>query len=275
MIGADSTSGLLREALNDDSVVAVVLRVDSPGGSTFASDVIGNEVAALQAAGKPVVASMGSVAASGGYWIAASADEIFASPSTVTGSIGIFGMFQTFQRSLEALGINVDGTGSTAWAGEFRPDREMSEHAQQLFQQIINDGYDEFISRVATYRHMDKADVDAIGQGRVWTGIEAVENGLVDELGTLEDAVAAAARLAGLEEDDYGVRKIQRELTPTQQLLVDMLGTAKSAGVALQDFTRQPGRLEQVAAKLERAIEPLFAFDDPKGIYAHCFCNFR
>lgn len=274
MIGADSTSELLRRALNDDSVAAVVLRVDSPGGSTFASDVIGNEVAALQAAGKPVVASMGSVAASGGYWIAAGADEIFAAPSTVTGSIGIFGMFQTFQRSLEALGINVDGSGSTPWAGEFRPDREMSEHARMLFQQIIDEGYDEFISRVATYRGMDKADVDAIAQGRVWTGIDAVANGLVDELGTLEDATAAAARLAGLD-DDYGVRNIQRELTPTEQLLVDILGTAQSAGIELQSFTRRPGKLEQVAAKLEQAIEPLLRFDDPKGVYAHCLCNFE
>jgi len=273
-IGADSTGELLRRALNDDSVAAVVLRIDSPGGSTFASDVIGNEVLALQAAGKPVVASMSSVTASGGYWIASSADAIYARPSTITGSIGIFGMFQTFQRSIEALGINVDGVGSTAWAGEFRPDREMSEQAKALFQLMVNDGYDDFVSRVARYRGMDEDDVDAIGQGRVWTGTDALANGLIDELGDLDDAVSAAAELAGLAEGDYGVRTIRRELSPTEQLLLDLMSVGRSAGL---DFGKpaSPTRLEQVAGRLEAELEPLFRFDDPKGIYSHCLCEFR
>ncbi len=272
-IGADSTSELLRQALNDESVAAVVLRIDSPGGSTFASDVISDAVLALQAAGKPVVASMGSVAASGGYWIAASADAIYASPSTITGSIGIFGMFQTFQRSIDALGLNVDGVGSTKWAGEFRPDREMSDHARELFQMIVDDGYEDFVARVATYRGMESDAVDSIGQGRVWTGRDALDNGLVDALGDLDDAIAAAADLAGLEQDGYGVQTIRQELTPTEQFLIDLMSAGRSAGVDLGSLAPRPSRLEQVAASLESAIEPLFRFDDPRGVYSHCFCD--
>ncbi len=275
MIGADSTSKLLQRALHDERIAAVVLRVDSPGGSAFASDVIGNEIAALQAAGKPVVASMGSTAASGGYWIAAGADQIFANPSTVTGSIGIFGMFQTFQRSIEVLGLNVDGVGSTIWSGEFRPDRAMSEQAKALFQALINDGYDDFISRVAMHRGMNKSEVDAIAQGRVWTGNDALQNGLVDELGDLDEAIEAAASLASLKEGQFGVQTIRQELTPAQQFLIDILGTVRSTGVDIDSLTPRPGRLEALAGKVETALQPLLRFDDPKGVYAHCFCDIR
>ncbi len=274
-IGSDSTSGLLRRALNDKSVKAVVLRVDSPGGSAFASEIIANEIAALQVAGKPVVASMSSAAASGGYWIAVGADRIFASPATITGSIGIFGMLPTFQRSLETLGVGVDGVGSTIWAGEFRPDREMSEHAKQLFQLIIDDGYDDFISRVAEYRKMDKDEVDQIAQGRVWTGVDALHNGLIDELGSLNEAVQAAAELAGLSEGDYGTKWIEIELTPTEQLIVNLLGSARSVGLDPAVFGRSPGVLEQLAVRVERILAPMLRFDDPKGVYAHCLCRFE
>ena len=274
-IGSDSTTGLLRRALNDKSVKAVVLRVDSPGGSAFASEIIADEIAALQAAGKPVVASMSSAAASGGYWIAVGADRIFASPSTITGSIGIFGMLPTYQRSLETLGVGVDGVGSTIWAGEFRLDREMSEHAKQLFQLIINDGYDDFISRVALHREMDKDAVDQIAQGRVWTGVDALHNGLVDELGSLDEAVQAAAELAGLSEGAYGTKWIDIELTPTEQLIVDLLGSARSVGLDPAVFGRSPGVLEQLAVKVERILAPMLRFDDPKGVYAHCLCRFE
>lgn len=275
-IGADSTSRLLRRALNDDSVAAVVLRIDSPGGSAFASDVIGEEVAALRAAGKPVVASMGSTAASGGYWIAVGADHIVASPATVTGSIGIFGMFPTFQRSIDALGIAVDGTGSTIWSGEFRPDREMSAEARSLLQTIVDDGYDDFVSRVARYRDMDKAEVDTIAQGRVWTGIAALDIGLIDELGDLDEAVAVAAGLAGLEQGTYGRKFIRTELSPGEQLLLDLLGAGMAVGIdAGRAVAPRDNALTRIAAKLEAVIEPLTRFDDPKGIYAHCLCRFE
>jgi protease-4 len=274
-IGSESTGGLLRQALNDDSVKAVVLRVDSPGGSSFASDIIAGEVAALQEAGKPVVASMSSLAASGGYWISVGADKIFASPATITGSIGIFGMLPTYQRTLDAVGVGVDGVGSTIWTGEFRLDREMSEHAKQLFQIIIDDGYDDFISLVASYRGMDKDAVDDIAQGRVWTGIDALHNGLIDELGSLDDAVAAAASLAGLEDGDYGTKSIHIELTPTERFIVDLLGTVKRAGIDPAIFGQTPGTLEQWASQFERVLAPILGFDDPKGVYAHCLCRFE
>ncbi len=273
-IGADSTAELLRRARDDDSVKAVVLRVDSPGGSAFASDVIANEIEALQDAGKPVVASMSSVAASGGYWISVGADRVFASPTTITGSIGIFGMFPTYQRTAEYLGIANDGVGSTPLSGQLRPDRAMTDETKRLFQLVIEEGYDDFIGRVATYRGMDKSEVDSVGQGRVWTGSDALDHGLVDELGGLEEAVAFAAELVDLSGDDYGRKWIRTELSPTEQMIVDMLGTAKRFGLQLDFLRSRPGSLEKIAGRIEAALAPLARFDDPKGVYAHCLCTF-
>jgi protease-4 len=273
-IGADSTSELLRRARNDDSVKAVVLRVDSPGGSAFASDVIAHEIAALQDAGKPVVASMSSVAASGGYWISVGADRVFASPSTITGSIGIFGMFPTYQRTAAQFGIATDGIGSNPLSGELRPDREMAPHTRQLFQVVIEEGYDDFVSRVATYRGLEKDAVDAVAQGRVWTGTDALEHGLIDEFGGLEEAIAFAAEVAGLEEGAYGRKDIRIELSPTEQLIVDLLGTANSLGLDISGLRSTPSSLEVIAGRIEDVVSPLLGFDDPKGVYAHCFCDF-
>jgi protease-4 len=250
----------------------VVLRVDSPGGSAFAAELIADEIKALQADGKPVVASMSSVAASGGYVISMDADRIFASPASITGSIGVFAMLPTFQRSIAALGIATDGVGTTPWAGQLRPDREMSEQAKALVQLGVEDTYDDFISDVAASREMDKADVDLIGQGQVWTGTDALENGLVDELGELEDAIAAAAELAGL--DDYGLKYIEQELTPTQQFIIDLVGSAQWFGVDLHGLLPQPSAIERIAGGLAEQAESLLRFNDPKGIYSHCFCDF-
>jgi protease-4 len=272
-IGGESTARLLRRALEDESVDAVVLRIDSPGGSAFASEVILNEVEALQASGKPVVASMSSVAASGGYWISMAADEIFASPATITGSIGIFGMFPTFQRTLDTLGISTDGVGTTKWAGELRPDRAMSDDAKALFQAVIDEGYRDFVSRVAHYRGMSEADVDAIAQGKVWTGETAVEIGLVDGLGDLDEAIAAAASLAGLESDGYGRRYFEKELSPTEQLALQFLGSARRTGLDIGDLFARHSSLEQLAARLAEVLTPLARFNDPNGVYAHCFCS--
>ena len=273
-IGADSTGALLRRARNDESVKAVVLRVDSPGGSAFASEVIAHEIAALQESGKPVVASMSSVAASGGYWIAVGADRVFASPSTITGSIGIFGMFPTYQRTVAQFGITTDGIGSTPLSGELRPDREMAPHTKQLFQLVVEDGYEDFISRVALYRGLEKDAVDAVAQGRVWTGSDALQHGLIDELGGLEDAIAYAAELAALAEGEFGRKTITIELSPTEQMIVDMLGTAKRVGLDLSGLRSQQSSLEKIAGHIEGIVSPLFQFDDPKGVYAHCFCDF-
>lgn len=274
-IGGDSTAALLRRARNDESVKAVVLRVDSPGGSKFASEVIVDEIRALRDGGIPVVASMSSVAASGGYAISMYADRIFASPSTITGSIGIFGMFPTFQRTFDALGIATDGIGTTPWTGEFRPDRSMSEHARELFQLVINDGYDDFISDVADSREMDKITVDQIGQGQVWTGMDALNNGLIDELGDLEDAIAAAAELAELEEGTYGFKYIEQELSPGEQFVVDLIGFAVKAGFNLSGLVGRPSLVEKLARQVDEKTRTLLRFNDPRGIYSHCLCDIQ
>ncbi len=169
-VGSDTLAGQLREARFDDDVKAVVLRIDSPGGSTFASEVIRREVDELKAAGKPVVASMSSLAASGGYYIAMDADRIVASPATLTGSIGIFAMFPTFQRTLERVGVHVDGVGTTALSGEFSPVRPMGEPTKDILQQSIEHEYRRFIGMVAKSRKQDVAAIAAIAQGRVWSG---------------------------------------------------------------------------------------------------------
>ena len=274
VIGAESTSDLLRQARNDDSVKAVVLRVDSGGGGVFASTVIAEEIAALQDSGKPVIASMSSVAASGGYWISVGADRVFANASTITGSIGIFGMFPTYQRTLAHIGIATDGVGSNPMTGELRSDRAMSDDARALLQLVIEDGYNDFIGRVATYRGMDLDAVDKVGQGRVWTGADALEFGLVDELGDLEEAIAYAAEIMDLEEG-WGRKTIQLELSPTEQVIVDLLAVANSLGLDLTGMRRSPTTLERIAGQLESMIAPLSRFNDPQGAYAHCLCDFN
>jgi protease-4 len=274
-IGGDSTASLLRKARKDDSVKAVVLRVDSPGGSAFASDVILSEIEAVRAAGKPVVASMSSVAASGGYWVSMSADSIYASPYTLTGSIGIYGMFPTYQRTLETLGITTDGVGTTIWAGELRPDRAMSEGAKTVFQASIERGYDDFISRVASHREMSKDDVDKIAQGRVWTANDALENGLIDGLGEIESAIEAAAELAGLASDEYGQKHFAPKLDPAEQLLLDLMASARGFGQAIGAINKPRPAVERVADILDDVLSPLVRFNDPRGIYSHCFCVFE
>ena len=275
VIGGESTARLLREARNDDSVMAVVLRIDSPGGSSFASDIILHEVMALRAAGKPVVASMGSVAASGGYVIGMQADKIIASPSTVTGSIGIFGMFPTYQRTLDAVGIAVDGIGTTPWSGQLRPDREMSEQAKALFQLVIDDGYQDFITKVAESRELDVEFVDEIGQGQVWIGADALDNGLVDALGGLDDAIAAAAELAELDEDEYGTKLIEQQLSPGEQMIIDLLGTISTLGFDISGWSGQRTLVDEFADDLADRAGRMLRFNDPKGVYSHCFCDIR
>jgi protease-4 len=254
-------------------VQAVVLRVDSPGGSAFAAEVIADEVKALRAAGKPVVASMSSIAASGGYSISMNADKIIASSSTITGSIGVIGMFPTYQRSLEAIGITTDGVGTTPLSGEFHPGREMSSETKQLFQLFIEDTYDDFISDVAASRGLEKSAVDQIGQGQVWTGTEALENGLIDELGTLEDAVAAAGMLAGLEDDEFGSFIIEKKLTPSEQVIVDFLGVASRSGVDISRWVSTPEFITRFLKNIDESFTGMLKFDDPKGMYTHCLCD--
>jgi len=218
---------------------------------------------------------MSSVAASGGYAISMHADKVIASPATITGSIGVFGMFPTYQRSMEAIGIRSDGVGSTPWSGQFRPNREMSEQTRELLQLSVEDTYDDFISDVAASRGLEKVAVDEIGQGQVWTGVDALANGLVDELGTFDDAIDAAGKLAGLEDGEFGTLVIEIELSSTEQMIVDFLSVATHSGIDISRWVRRPEILDRLVRSISDATDALLRFDDPNGIYTHCLCDLR
>jgi protease-4 len=270
-IGGESTSELLRQARFDTAIKAVVLRVDSPGGSEFASEKILREVQALRKAGKPVVVSMSSYAASGGYYIAAAANQIYASPTTITGSIGVFSYIPTFQRSLEKLGVKVDGLGTTPLAGDMRFDRALGAVTKQVLQASVDHAYQQFLRRVADGRKKTVEEIDKIAQGRVWSGADAQRIGLVDHLGGLKDATDAAAKLAELG-SDYDVDYIETELTLRQELLMQI----RSEAVQLGQFS---GLIPERTA-VERLLDPVVEqarlvtrLKDPRGLYSYCWCR--
>jgi protease-4 len=270
-IGGESTAKLLRTARYDEKIKAVVIRIDSGGGSAFASEQIAQEIRLLKAAGKPVIASMGAVAASGGYWIAAPADQIFAAPTTITGSIGIFALFHTAENAMSTIGLNVDGVGTTELAG-FSAGlplfKGLNADAEKLLQRTIEHGYDQFITHVSTTRKIDKAEVNQIAQGRVWTGQKALELGLVDKLGTLDDAIAAAAELASLKQFD--VQVVEQDLTEQEKLLAQLFGEAKAMGLLPeQSVTMTP--VQKLLQQLNRELAVLGQFNDPNGLYSVCF----
>lgn len=267
-VGGDSTAALIRDARRDDSVKVIVLHVDSPGGSAFASDVILRELELAQQAGKPVIASMSSVAASGGYWISMSADEIWAHPTTVTGSIGILSMFPTFEGTLDKIGISTDGVGTTDMSGAFRPDLTMGEPLRRTLQQGIDHGYREFIEKVAMHRDMSLSEVDAVARGRVWSGVDAHRAGLVDQLGGLDQAIERAAELAEL--DEWHVHYMEREPSWREQFIADMLGRADVGimGAVERRLNQAPHR--RVIEQLRRDLEQLDTFNDPQHMYYYC-----
>jgi protease-4 len=267
--GGDDIADLLDEARRDDSVSAVVLRVDSPGGSAWASEVIRRNVLALKAEGKPVVASMGSVAASGGYWVAMDADQIWAHDSTITGSIGIFGLIPTLDEPLAKLGIHTDGVGTTPLAGAFRIDRPLSPDVAAIFQSEVEKGYRDFIEGVAGGRKLDVAKVESIAQGRVWSGADAKGFGLVDEFGGLEQAAEAAAKLAGLGEGEWTLEEFRTEPEFPSRLLGQFFGSLdlRIPGLAaLQPFLVSAERTDAA-----RWVERLG--NGQRGVYAHCMCD--
>ncbi|ENY6497620.1 signal peptide peptidase SppA [Vibrio parahaemolyticus] len=265
-VGGDTVASLLRQARNDEKVKAVVLRVDSPGGSAFASEVIRNEVEALKKAGKPVVVSMSSLAASGGYWISMSADKIVAQPTTLTGSIGIFSVITTFEKGFSKLGINTDGVGTSPFSGDGIT-TGLSEGASQAFQLGIEHGYKRFISLVGSNRDMTVEEVDKVAQGRVWTGQDALSFGLVDQMGDFDDAVELAAKLANVA--DYGIYWVEEPLSPTELFLQEFMNQVKvSLGVDATSLL--PKSLQPVAQQFEQDASLLQSFNDPKGQYAFC-----
>jgi protease-4 len=213
------------------------------------------------------------VAASGGYWIATSSDEVWASPSTITGSIGIFGMFPTFQKPLaKHLGMRVDGVGTTWLSGALRPDVEMKPELKEAFQTIIDRGYEDFLERVARARKMDRDAVDRIARGRVWSGEDAKQIGLVDQLGGLDQAVAAAAKRAQLK-DGYRVWYVEKEGDWTESLASSWLSAAADLIAPEPATPPAPGRVESWARELQARAEALALFNDPRGVYAACLCE--
>ena len=275
-IGGDSTARLIRQARLDKDVKAVVLRVDSPGGSVLASEQIWRELEALKAAGKPLVVSMSGYAASGGYYISSPADEIWASPATITGSIGIFGIIPTVDRTLGKIGVTVDGVGTTALSGQLRIDRPMGAEARALLQAVISRGYEEFLTRVATGRKKSRDQIDAIAQGRVWAGSDAQQHGLVDKLGGFDEAVQAAARRAHL--STYATEIIEPELTWAQALALQLKSRVALAVAGLVPGEHQLAQVAQLAARLDpitREAVRLSRFSVPNRLYAYCFCELR
>ncbi|MBU6510125.1 MAG: signal peptide peptidase SppA [Gammaproteobacteria bacterium] len=270
-IGGDSTSELIRKARYDNAIKAIVFRVDSPGGSAFASDLILRQIELTKEAGKPVVVSMGSVAASGGYWISMAGDRIYADPATLTGSIGIFGLFPTFDKTLAKIGVHSDGVGTTPLSDAFDVMRPMSPEMQQAFQLSVDNGYQQFIGNVAHFRHMSMDAVNAIAQGRVWSGEQAKKLGLVDQFGNLQDAIAEAAKLAKLG-PNYSVRYIERPLSLTDKLLISIANSNDSRLAASLIPSTNLDSLPW-AAQMQQLTNALKVFSDPRGVYAYCFCN--
>jgi protease-4 len=277
-IGGDSTARLLRRAREDDAVKAVVLRVDSPGGSAFAAEVIRHECELVRKAGKPLVVSMSSVAASGGYWISTASDEIWAEPDTITGSIGIFGLFPTIDKPLaKYLGVHADGVGTTRFTNALQPDRPLDPAVADMVQQAIDFGYHEFLERVASARKMTLEQVDKIARGRIWSGQEAKKLGLVDHLGGLGQAIESAAKRAKLEKG-YRVYYIEQPKTLRQKVLemlsARVLDLAVAAGWVTEPSPAASAR--SVAAPLRRLqadIARVSRWNDPQGVYAHCLCG--
>jgi len=273
-VGGESTARLIREARRDEDVKAIVLRVDSPGGSVLASEEIYREVRAAQKNGKPIVVSMGDLAASGGYYISASADEIWAHPATITGSIGIFGAIPTFQNTLAKIGVNVDGVGTTNLSGQLRVDRALGEDAKKMLQATIDHGYEEFLARVASGRKKTRDEVDAVAQGRVWIGTDAVDKGLVDHLGLFDEAVKAAAKRASIE-GDYDVERVEPPMSWAESLAlqikvwfaVNVVGDVINHGPLAQ--------LSQRVEPLQRELERWSRMNSRDYRYVYCFCDLR
>ena len=271
-IGGDSTSELIRRARADESVKALVLRVDSGGGSAFASDLILRELERFQETERPVVVSMGSVAASGGYWISMGADEIWASPTTLTGSIGVGATIPTFPRTLDWAGIHVDGIGTTELAGALELTRPIGESMKGLIGLSVRHTYDEFVGKVAEHRERSVEEIESAAQGRVWTGADALSRGLVDKLGGLPEAIESAAELAGLEEDTYMLDYVEQQLGFVETLMLSMTAKVLAGVDRLIDLPRWPATVTQALSTLE-PMAFIDRLNDPRGIYAYCFCD--
>lgn len=272
-IGGESTSALIRKARHDDDVKALVLRVDSPGGQVFPSEQIRREVELTQKAGKPVIVSMGDLAASGGYWISMNADEIIADPSTITGSIGIFGLWMSTTDTMAKVGIHTDGVATTQLAGAFNPARPLQPIVQNTLQTVINNGYDKFITSVAKARNMSVDDVDAVARGRVWSGSQAKDRGLVDRLGLLDDAIKEAAKRADLG-DGYSVQYVEPKMTPFEEFLATAV-QGPGAARSMMNMGLSIGLIDQQGVhQMQQELDMLKAArENPATAFSYCFCE--
>jgi len=262
MIGGDTMASLIRQARENSKINGIVIRVVSGGGSVFASEVIRQEILEYKKTGKPIVISMGAMAASGGYWIAADADEIWASPVTLTGSIGIFAAIPTFENSLSKLGIYSDGVGTTSLAAALDITRPLSPLLKEAIEITLHHGYEQFLGIVSNGRSITSEEIKGIAEGRVFDGEKALELGLVDKLGTLDDAIDSAATLAGL--DEYTASYISRPLSVKDEFFQLFSGSIMRNIAS----TFPPALLTLLNHVIEPVRESIF-FDDPKGIYAH------
>ena len=275
-IGGLSTAALIRKAREDDEVKALVLRVDSPGGSAFGAELIRRELELTRAAGKPVVVSMGDLAASGGYWVATSADEVIADATTVTGSIGVFTLLPTAEKTLDKLGVHTGGVTTTWLGGAYDPRRAIDPRFVAVVQGSVDHLYSEFIAKVAAARQRTPAQIDAVAQGRVWTGAQALERGLVDRLGSYRDALASAARrgkLAGADSGEFRITYLEREPGRLQQLLELFSGTVL-AGLAerVEAALALPPVAQQMQSELAWLAD-LAQRRQPFMPAVHCLCT--
>ncbi|GAA5442032.1 protease 4 [Microbulbifer sp. NBRC 101763] len=266
-IGSESLGKLIAQA-REKKVEALVLRIDSGGGSAFASEAIRQELLATREADIPVVISMGSLAASGGYWIATGGDRIWASPATLTGSIGVFGAFPTFEDSLEHIGVYTDGVGTSDLAGSMRLDRALPPAAASILQQGVDNTYARFLRIVAEARGSTPKEVHKIAQGQVWTGRAAKKLGLVDDLGNLSDAIADAAQLAEIEE--YDVIEIQRELSPGEKFLRALSDNVDAQIAASLEANLPLGAWLNSVQPVLAPIAELQSYRDPRALYVRC-----
>lgn len=262
-IGADSLSALIDKARQDSTIKALVLRINSGGGSAFASEIIRQSLLEYKKTNKPLVVSMGSVAASGGYWIAADADEIWAESSTITGSIGIFGAIPTFENTLDSLGIYSDGVGTTPLASGLDLTRPLAQPIKDSIQLNIEYNYGQFLDIVSNGRGIEREDVEKLAEGRVYDGISAEEIGLVDNIGSLTEGIKAAGRLAGLSE--YKARYIQPPASVKEQLFEYFSSSIKTLVNIFDSHW-----IKEIKKVLALQLPPALGLEDPFGVYAIC-----
>lgn len=265
-VGGDTTAQQIRDARLDPKVKAIVLRVNSPGGSVTASEVIRGELEAARAAGKPIVVSMGGMAASGGYWISTPANYIVANPNTLTGSIGIFGVINTVENTLDSIGVHTDGV-STSPLADVAVTKTLPPEVQQMMQLTIENGYKRFITLVAQSRNKTPEQIDQIAQGHVWTGQDAKENGLVDSLGDFDDAVAKAAELAKLK--TWHLNFMQDEPSFIDMVFNSMSGSVRAMlPQAIQAYL--PAPLAEAALAVKAQNDKFGTMNDPQNRYSFC-----